>query len=92
MNIKYQHLVLKNNNILTICSYLDKENSLITFGYSIFNSRDKIYKKKVGNALALERLQSRPLSRNIPKISNVYNCDIFINLRGDFSWCLLYYF
>lgn len=89
-HIKYQHYFLTNDCVLTVASALDKEASKISVGYTICNTKIDKYIKKIGNAIATERLHSNPLLLTIPIISNVnvYFANMFIN-HEFLSWLIV---
>lgn len=89
-HIKYQHFVLSNNNVLTIASVLDKENSTICYGYTICNTKTDRYIKKIGNQLALQRLTVYHNCLNIPVFSNVEENFQSLFLNHNFlSWMII---
>lgn len=89
-HIKYQHLFLSNDFVLTLASTLDKENSTISYGYAICNTKTDSYIKKVGNQLALQRLNFYPQNLNIPVVSNVEKNFQSLFLNHNFlSWMII---
>lgn len=64
-SLKYQHFTLNKKNILTLCSSLDRENLILTLGFTVFNKNDKRYTKKEGNAIAKQRMIDYPIFLDI---------------------------
>lgn len=61
MTMKFDHYHLVNGSVLTICTMLDKENFMYHVGYTLCNTEKDVFVKKIGNTMALERLNTYPL-------------------------------
>ena len=62
MTVKYAHFVLNSANVLTIASQKSEtENgTLIIFGFSICNTKEDQYDRKIGNQIAYQRMNDDP--------------------------------
>ena len=58
MAVKYAHFVLNSANVLTIASQKSEtpDGTLIVFGFSICNTKEDRYYRKVGNQIAYQRM------------------------------------
>lgn len=72
-SVKYQHFNLAKKNILTICSSLNREALELSFGFTVFNNKDKKYTKKKGNSIALERMTEHPIIVGIPSSEFIFH-------------------
>lgn len=72
-SVKYQHFNLAKKNILTICSSLNREALELSFGFTVFNNKDKKYTKKKGNSIALERMNKHPIILGIPSSEFIFH-------------------
>ena len=62
MAVKYAHFVLNSANVLTIASQKSEtpDGTLIVFGFSICNTKEDRYYRKVGNQIAYQRMNDEP--------------------------------
>lgn len=78
--IRFRHHFLINDCILSVCTSLNHETRDVAVGWSIFNSADRTWIKKVGNGIARKRMKETPLMFNLSKDEPII-CD-YISLRA----------
>lgn len=62
MTVKYAHFVLNSANVLTIASQKSEtpQGTLIILGFSLCNTKEDRYDRKIGNQIAYQRMNDEP--------------------------------